>query len=151
MDVEGGEDKFMIYELIKYSRYVQCEFFEDYYTISYDGNSSKNEFNLLHWEDVTVEVLDRQDERYVQVVLRGRIDRREELLLATKNDARQIKNFYENRNDKRKNEKASISSYIDSSLLKIAENLINIVPEDVFIENEELIHLCRACEKKSVN
>lgn len=117
--------------------------FEDFFTVKFDDSNIEHTIDFEHWADVSLEISypHVNNKQYVQIefkdfdgFLKGYLTKRE--------NAEQIKNFYEKRNAKRKEEKANISSYIDSTLLEIAENLVNLAEEDIFT-NYRIIIWCQ--------
>lgn len=90
------------------------------------------------WNDVVVEINNIQDKEYVQFSITSR--HYFSPILIKKKDAKEIQALYSERNKERQIERTKISSYIDNDILDIAENLINIVEENI-MTNQYIIAL----------
>lgn len=120
-----------------YTYYFEDEIIEENGTYKNTQDSGRRCF-FQSFEDVTIEINDIQDEHYFKFQLKspGLL---EESSILKKKDANEIKEFYENRNKIRRHEKSQIFLYIDDYILDIAENLINLAEEDIFLTYEVLI------------
>lgn len=127
------------------------EFNEDSYTYYFGDDiieengtykntqDSKLRYFFESFADVTIEINDIQDKHYFQFLLKSPSLQEELSIYLKKKDANEIKEFYENRNKMRRHEKSQIILYIDDYILDIAENLINLAEEDIFLTYEVLI------------
>ena len=56
-------------------------------------------------------------------------------ILVRKTDVNAIEEFYSRRNRERQQERRNISLYLDDNILDIAENLVNIIEQDIMLNN----------------
>lgn len=86
-----------------------------------------------------VELKDIQDKEYVQLNITSTTHYFSPLPIRKK-DAKEIEILYSNRNKERQIERTKISSYIDEEILEIAENLVNMIEENI-MTNQHIIAL----------
>lgn len=125
------------------------KFYEDYFAVEFpNGLNVDLTYEFDHWENVisNTSTFSINNEKYVQFEFNILASRNVSLVVKN-SEAEKIKDLYSQREDKRRKEKESISSYIDDELLEIAENLINLAEEDIFTNSRVIIW----CQQKYYN
>lgn len=137
----------MIYQLISSNgkTYEYYEFLDnssiEYYNnvIENNGvfeacNASTSERSANCWDDIDFSIAEIGDDDYVKVssiLFLGEPYMKRE-------DAYTIKKFYEERNDRRRRENKTVRSYVNEQYLEMAENLINIIEENILLNYKVL-------------
>lgn len=112
----------------------------------YIGNKTPTHIDLFFdWENVDVIITELVDENYdrLKFSLQSTHHHFSEIWVKKK-DGEAIRIFYENRNRERKEQSQRIYSYLDENILDMAENLVNIIEEDVML-NWRIVHACHEC------
>ena len=115
-----------------------CEFTENRCKIYDSDKVIEKQADFDYWYDVLIESEDtvcKKDEQYIQLIFSNDIRGYITSTFVKENDVEEVKSIYLKRNSDRKYEKTQITSYIDDSILEIAENLINIIEENVMLNN----------------
>ena len=107
------------------------------YVPSENNTPYKWEFMLSDWEDVVIQFRDVQSEKYVELSFANLLHHFPPILIK-KTDKNAINDFYLRRNNERQHERRKLSSYIDDNLLDIAENLVNIIEENIMLNSRVL-------------
>ena len=104
-------------------------------------NVSERKFK--NWEKITPIITDIQNDEYVKFGLSTELSVRYfSPILVKKNDSIEIEEIYKNRNNERKWMKYNLSSFVDANILEMAENLLNIIEEDVLL-NWRIVTACQ--------
>ena len=94
----------------------------------------RNDRMFSDWENVVIQLRDIQSEKYVG------FDYPFSSILIKKTDIKEIQEFYSKRNNERHQERKKLVSYVDDGILDIAENLVNMIEENV-MTNQYIIAL----------
>lgn len=104
------------------------------------GNHTQHEFD--NWNNVDVIITDIGDEQYVRFEFSHKSTKYHfSPILLKKGDANNVEKMYINRNDERCQMKKSIYSFVDERVLELAENLVNIIEEDIML-NWRIVATC---------
>ena len=115
-----------------------CEFTENGCKIYNSDKVIEEQADFDYWYDVLIESKDtvcKRGEQYIELIFSNDIRGYITSMFVKENDVEEVKSIYLKRNSDRKYEKTQITSYIDDSILEIAENLINIIEENVMLNN----------------